>query len=63
MKIPKTIRKNNHKYIFVKIYKNFIMYEDKITHTKECFNRQELGLIKEMIKPPRADLNVEKVKI
>ena len=27
-------------------YKNFIMYEDMITHCKECFSRQELGLIK-----------------
>ncbi len=63
MKIPKIISKNNHEYILVKEYKNFIMYEDMITHIKECFNRQELGLVKEMIKPPRADLNVEKVKI
>lgn len=63
MKIPKIISKNNHEYILVKEYKNFIMYEDMMTHSKECFNRQELGLVKEMIKPPRADLNVEKVKI
>ena len=63
MKIPRIISKNNHEYILVKEYKNFIMYEDMITHTKECFNKQELGLVKEMIKPPRADLNVEKVKI
>ena len=49
MKIPKIISKDNHEYIFVKEYKNFIMYEDMITHSKECFNRQELGLIKEQI--------------
>jgi hypothetical protein len=46
MKIPKIISKNNHEYILVKEYKNFIMYEDMITHCKECFSRQELGLIK-----------------
>ena len=50
MKIPKIISKNNHEYILVKEYKNFIMYEDMITHSKECFNRQELGLVKEQIK-------------
>lgn len=63
MKIPKIISKNNRKYILVKEYFNFIMYEDLITHCKECFNKQELGLIKEMIKPPKSNLNVEKVKI
>lgn len=49
MKIPKIISKNNHEYIFVKEYENFIMYEDMLTHIKECFNRQELGLVKESI--------------
>ena len=63
MKIPKVISKNNHEYTFVKEYPNYIMYEDMITHKKECFNRQDLGLIKEIIKPPRSDLNVEKVKL
>ena len=63
MKIPKIIRKNNHEYILVKEYKNFIMYEDMITHSKECFNRQELGLVKEQIKAPKLKLNPEKVKI
>ena len=54
---------NNHEYILVKEYKNFIMYEDMITHSKECFNRQELGLVKEQIKAPKLKLNPEKVKI
>ena len=62
MRIPKIISKNNHEYIFVKEYPNFVMYEDMITHCKECFKIQDLGLLKEIIKPPRADLNVEKVK-
>lgn len=51
MKIPKYINKNNRKYIFEKIYPNYIMYRDMLLGTKECFNRQELGLIKEIIKP------------
>lgn len=62
MKIPKIISKNNHEYIFVKEYPNFIMYEDMITHCKECFKYSDLGLIKEMIKPPKRDLNSEKTK-
>lgn len=48
MKIPKIISKNNHEYIFVKEYPNFIMYKDMITGVKQNFNRQELGLVKEM---------------
>ena len=39
------------------------MYEDMITHSKECFNRQELGLVKEQIEAPKLKLNPEKVKI
>lgn len=50
MKIPKIVSKDNHEYILVKEYKNFIMYEDMITHSKECFNRQELGLVEEKLK-------------
>lgn len=48
MKIPTIIRKNNHDYIYVKEYPNFILYKDMITGVKECFKRQELGLIKEI---------------
>lgn len=46
MKIPKTISKKGNEYIFVKEYKNFILYKDMLTGIKECFSRQELGLIK-----------------
>lgn len=53
MKIPKIISKDNHEYIFVKEYKNFIMYEDMLTGAKECFKRQELGLVKEQAEPAR----------
>ena len=63
MQIPKIISKNKNEYIFVKEYPNFIMYKDMITGAKECFNRQELGLIEEMIEPPKTDLNLKRIKI
>lgn len=47
MKIPKIFSKNEHEYIFVKEYPNFIMYQDMLIGTNECFSRQELGMIKE----------------
>ena len=62
MKIPKIISKNNHEYILIKEYKNFIMYQDMVTGVKECFNRQALGLVTEMIAPPRSDLNLKRKK-
>ena len=46
MTMPKIISKDGHEYIFVKEYKNFIMYEDMLTGIKECFSRYELGAIK-----------------
>jgi hypothetical protein len=61
MKIPKIISKNNHKYILVKEYKNFIMYEDMITHSKECFNRQELGLVKEQMERTKKLYKIHKI--
>lgn len=63
MNIPKIISKNNHEYILVKEYPNHVLYMDMLTHTRECFTRHELGMIKEIVKPPRSNLNVEKVKI
>jgi len=63
MKIPKIISKNNHEYILVKEYSNFLLYKDMITGVRECFNLTDLGLLKEMIKPPKIDKNTEKVKL
>lgn len=63
MKIPKIISKNNHKYIFVKEYPNFVMYEDMITHCKECFKPQDLGLVREIVKPPKSNINLQNIKI
>lgn len=51
MKIPKIISKNGHEYIFVKEYPNLILYKDMITGVKETFQRYDLGLVKEKIKP------------
>ena len=44
---------------------HYVLNHISISHCilcKECFKTQDLGLVKEIIKPPRADLNVEKVK-
>ena len=46
MKIPKIISKNGNQYIFEKEYPNFILYKDMLTGVKECFNKQDLGLLK-----------------
>ena len=62
MRIPQIISKNNHEYIFVKEYPNFVMYEDMITHCKECFSRQELGLIKGSNIMKGFKLNPQKVR-
>lgn len=51
MKIPKIINKNGHEYIFVKEYPNFILYKDMLTGVKEAFQRYDLGLVKEKVKP------------
>ncbi len=64
MKIPKNINKNNHKYIFVKqVNKNMFLYKDEQYGYTECFSKFDLGLVKEMVKPPRTDVNPEKVRI
>lgn len=45
MKIPKIISKNGHEYIFVKEYKNFVLYKNMLTGVNECFSEYDLGLI------------------
>lgn len=60
MKIPKIVRKNGRKYKLLKIYETYVLYEDIETKVKECFNKQELGLVKEKEKP--WNLSPEKVK-
>ena len=46
MRIPKVIDKDNHQYIFVKEYPNFILYKDMLTGVKECFKISDLIEIK-----------------
>ena len=59
-RIPKRIKKGNQKFIFVKEYPNYIMYENINTGAKECFNRQELGINTYQIKITH--ITPEKVK-
>jgi hypothetical protein len=61
MKIPNRIRVNDRKYIFIKEYERYILYQDKETGFKECFNRQELGLIKKQ--PKVVNISPNKVVI
>ena len=64
MKIPKIISKNNHKYIFVKkINENMFLYKNIMHGYNECFTKFDLGMVKEIITPPRTDVNPENVKI
>ena len=51
MKIPKIINKNGHEYIFIKECPNFILYQDMLTGVKETFQKYDLGLVKEIVKP------------
>ena len=51
MKIPKIISVENRECIFVKEYDNYILYKNMITGCKECFNKQDLNLVKELVKP------------
>lgn len=64
MKIPKIISKNNHEYIFIKLYPNFVLYKDWITGVNECFTYHELGLIKPIDgKWSKRNSNPQKVRI
>lgn len=47
MKIPKILKKNNKTYKLIKIYETYVLYEEVWFGYKECFNRQDLGLIKD----------------
>ena len=60
MKIQRYIKKDNKRYKLVKIYSNFIMYEDE-HGVRECFCRHELGLLTEQVKPPKTNVNPERV--
>lgn len=51
MTIPNTIRVRNRKYIFVKEYENYIRYKEAEVGYMICFDKQDLGLVTEEIKP------------
>lgn len=53
MEIPKIITKNNRKYISIKEYERFVLYREKETGYKECFNKQDIGVLEKMATPPR----------
>ena len=61
MYAPKIVKKGNKKYILEKVYPNYALYSDMEYGYKECFSFQELGLIEEMIAPPKYYGNPEKV--
>ena len=51
MKIPKILKKNNKTYKLLKIYENYVLYEETKTKYRECFMKHELGLVKKKEKP------------
>lgn len=51
MKIPKILKKNNKTYKLLKIYENYVLYEETKTKHRECFIKHELGLVKKKEKP------------
>lgn len=64
IKIPKIISKNNHEYIFVKqVNKNMFLYKDMLYGYNECFTKFDLGMVKEIIEPPKTEVKPERVKI
>ncbi|MBR6688792.1 MAG: hypothetical protein IKL68_02110 [Clostridia bacterium] len=63
MRIPKIIHNRNREYIFVKEYKDYIRYKDMITGSMTCFDKQELGLVKEIIKPNIAEGRIGRRKL
>jgi hypothetical protein len=51
MTIPTTVIQKNREYVLVKEYDTYVRYKDAITGCMVCFNRHELGLVEEMVKP------------
>lgn len=52
MKIPKIIKKNKCKYIFIKqINENVFLYQNQEYGYNECFTKFDLGMVKEIVAP------------
>lgn len=60
MEIPMILKNKGRKYKFIKEYANYVLYEEIKIKYKECFNKQDLGLIKEKERP--YNRNPQKVK-
>lgn len=60
MKIQRYIKKDNKRYKLVKIYTNYALYKNRYG-VRECFTFHELGLLTEQVKPPKTNVNPEKV--
>ena len=65
MYCPKILKKGKYEYILEKVYEKnrYALYFEWNFNFRECFSFHELGMIEEMIEPPKSDLNVEKVKL
>jgi len=62
MEIPKKIEKRGKVYNLVKEYPNFGLYEEEKTKFRRCFDKFDLGFIKEKVRPG-AYINPEKNKL
>lgn len=55
---------NEYTYKFIKqCNDDLFLYEEVNTHFKECFSKFDLGLIRQIIEPPKSNINTERVKI
>lgn len=61
MYAPMILKKGNKKYILEKMYPNYALYSDLEYGYKECFSFHELGMIEEMVEPPKMYINPEKI--
>ena len=53
MKIPKIISINGREYILIKEYERYALYKNMVTEVRECFTYDELGVLKEVVKPSK----------
>ena len=62
MGVPKIFSKNNHEYIFVKqVNKTMFLYKDMLYGYNKCFTKFDLGMVKEVVKPPKTEVKPERV--
>jgi hypothetical protein len=59
--VPRILKTKTKKYILEKMYPNFALYSDLETGLRECFSFHELGMIEEMVEPPKKYWNPENV--